>query len=81
MKNPIILVVLIICFFCFQSYSQEQVSANKLKSDFWKHVQFGGGISLSFGNDFFSGTLAPSAIYRFNEIFATGIGINTTYNK
>ena len=40
MKNPIILVVLIICFSCFQSYSQEQVSANKLKSDFWKHVQF-----------------------------------------
>jgi len=81
MKNPIILVVLIICFSCFQSYSQEQVSAQKQKSDFWKHVQFGGGISLSFGNDFFSGTLAPSAVYRFNELFATGIGINMTYNK
>ena len=53
MKNLIILFALIICFSCFQSYSQEQVSAQKQKSDFWKYVQFGGGISLSFGNDFF----------------------------
>ena len=80
MKNPFILFVLIFYFSCFQSYSQEQVSAQKQKSDFWQHVHFGGGVSLSFGSEFFSGTLAPSTIYRFNEKFATGVGLNMTYN-
>ena len=50
-------------------------------NDFWNHVRFGGGIGLSFGDGFFSGTLAPSAIYEFNEQFALGVGVNGTYNK
>lgn len=50
-------------------------------NDFWNHVQFGGGIGLGFGNGFFSGTLAPSAIYQFNPQFAMGLGISGTYNK
>lgn len=50
-------------------------------SDFWNHVRFGGGIGLSFGDGFFSGTLAPSAIYEFNQQFAFGLGLNGTYNK
>ncbi len=45
-------------------------------SDFWNHVRFGGGIGLSFGDGFFSGTLAPSAIYEFNQQFALGLGLN-----
>lgn len=36
---------------------------------------------MSFGDGFFSGTLAPSAIYEFNEQFALGVGLNGTYNK
>ena len=58
-------------------HSQIQDPAN----DFWSHVRFGGGIGLSFGNGFFSGTLAPSAIYQFNSKFATGVGLNFTYNE
>ncbi len=50
-------------------------------NDFWRHVRFGGGIGLSFGDGFFSGTLAPSAIYEFNDQFALGVGLNGTYNK
>ena len=34
---------------------------------FWNNVRFGGGLGLSFGSDFFSGTIAPSAIYEFNN--------------
>lgn len=49
-------------------------------NDFWNHVRFGGGIGLSFGDGFFSGTLAPSAIYEFNPQFALGVGLNGTYN-
>ena len=48
---------------------------------FWEKVSFGGGLGLSFGDGFFSGTIAPSAIYNFNEKFALGVGLNGTYAK
>lgn len=51
------------------------------QNNFWENVRFGGGIGLGFGNGFFSGTIAPSAIYQFNPQFAMGVGINGTYNK
>lgn len=57
------------------------VMAQDKSSDFWNHVRFGGGIGLSFGDGFFSGTIAPSAIYEFNEQIALGLGLNGTYNK
>lgn len=59
----------------FLSYGQEE------KSNFWSHVRYGGGIGLSFGSGFFSGTLAPSAIYEFNDQLAMGIGLNGTYTS
>ena len=54
---------------------------NKTPSEFWRHVRFGGGIGLSFGEGFFSGTLAPSAIYEFDSQFALGLVLNGTYNS
>ncbi|OBX26414.1 hypothetical protein LX77_01351 [Gelidibacter algens] len=57
-----------------------QLNASSASSDFWTHVRFGGGIGLSFGDGFFSGTLAPSAIYEFDDQFALGVGLNATYN-
>ena len=72
-----------ILFFSFlllistQLFSQ---NASSNSNEFWKNVRFGGGIGLSFGDGFFSGTLAPSAIYEFNEQFALGVGLNGTYN-
>lgn len=44
-------------------------------------VRFGGGIGLSFGSGYFSGTLAPSAIYQFNDQFALGVGLSGTYSS
>lgn len=49
------------------------------KSDFWKHVRFGGGIGVSTGNNVFSATLAPSAIYDFNNKFSLGVGLTGSY--
>lgn len=60
------------------SFSQNPSSKS---NNFWEHVRFGGGIGLSFGDGFFSGTLAPSAIYQFNDYFALGVGLNGTYNS
>lgn len=57
-----------------------QMNSAAESSDFWNHVRFGGGIGLSIGDGFFSGTLAPSAIYEFNPQFALGVGLNGTYN-
>lgn len=51
------------------------------KDDFWSHVRFGGGFGLGFGDGFFSATLAPSAIYEFNETVALGVGLNGTINN
>lgn len=72
----------LIAFFIMVSFSncihaQQYPQSN----DFWNHVRFGGGIGLSFGDGFFSGTLAPSAIYEFNNNVALGVGLNGTYNK
>lgn len=68
----------LVCFFMAFAFSQNN-SFNK--SPFWDNVQFGGGIGLSFGDGFFSGSLAPSAIYRFNPYVATGVGLNFSYSS
>lgn len=58
------------------------VAISQQKSnDFWNQVSFGGGIGLNFGDDFFSGTIAPSGIYEFNNSFALGLGLNATFDN
>ena len=69
---------LLIATVSLNSYAQLQTS--QTSPDFWNHVRFGGGIGLSFVDNFFSGTIAPSAIYEFNPIFALGVGLSGTYN-
>lgn len=75
-KNVLVSVFLIVI-----SHSLVAQTNSVQSNDFWKHVRFGGGIGLSFGDGFFSGTLAPSAIYEFNPQFALGVGLNGTYNS
>jgi len=77
--NTIIVTVLLLFYGLI--ISQAQVEVKKQKSQFWQHVHFGGGIGLSFGSNYFSGTLAPSAIYRCNEKFSTGAGLSVSYGK
>lgn len=76
-KKSLLLFVLVFIFKVFGTKSQ---TSNPHES-FWQHVRFGGGIGLSFGNGFFSGTLAPSAIYEFTPEFAMGVGLNGTFNS
>ena len=70
----------IIMIFMFALASLNSQAQNE-RSKFWSHVQYGGGLGLSFGDGFFSGTIAPSALYRFNDRFATGIGLSGTYSS
>lgn len=73
--------ILFIVIFCFLTSSFWSLKAQDDSFKFWDHVRFGGGLGLSFGDGFFSGTIAPSAIYEFNDQFALGVGLNGTYNS
>ncbi|HSD15447.1 MAG TPA: hypothetical protein VLB74_12420 [Flavobacterium sp.] len=51
----------------------------KQKSDFWKKVQFGGGLSLSFSGNYTYILVAPGAIYPLNRYVAVGAGLQYSY--
>ena len=53
----------------------------KTKSDFWNHVQFGGGLGLSIGSGYTDISIARSAIYTVNQYFSVGLGAQYTYAK
>lgn len=72
------LLTLVCCFFTSFLLAQNISSP---RTSFWNNVQFGGGIGLSFGDGFFSGSLAPAAIYRFNPTVGAGVGLNAIYSK
>lgn len=76
-KNYLKTILLLILF----GSTFSTLNAQDSQDSFWNNVRFGGGLGLSFGNGFFSGTIAPSAIYEFNNQFAAGIGLNATYAK
>ncbi len=75
-------IIAFLVFSCFvaTSVKAQDITKNQ-KSLFWQKVRIGGGIGLGFGDGFFSGTLAPSAIYQFDDQFALGVTLNATYNK
>jgi len=85
MKNPFSIkhkvALSFIVFFAFVLSIKAQNTVTNDASNFWQDVRFGGGLGLSFGDGFFSGTIAPSAIYQFNTQFSAGIGLNATYSK
>ncbi len=55
------------------------IPAQKKSSDFWNHVQFGGGIGGGIGNQYSNLYVAPSAIYNFNAYFSAGTGLQMSY--
>lgn len=81
MKKNKIKRVFRIFMFLFLLLSLSKTQAQKESFDFHPHIRFGGGIGLSFGDGFFSGSLSPSAIYQFNQQFAMGLGLSGTYSS
>jgi hypothetical protein len=47
--------------------------------NFWQKVRFGGSAGLGFGSGYTDVTLAPGAIYQFNNYIAMGAGLQGTY--
>lgn len=72
-----LLVSLIFIIMTVTAVAQNPVS----KSEFWNRVRFGGGIGLGFSNGGFNGSIAPSAIYQFNDQFASGVSLSFNYAK
>lgn len=74
MKSIFLTIIFVITNFICLAQEQNQ-------SNFWQNVRFGGGIGLNVGNGFFSGTLAPQAIYDFNPYFSAGVGLTGSYSS
>ncbi len=85
MKKIILSTLLILLVFKTNSlYSQETQKTNNqpiTKSSFWQDVQFGGGLGLGIGNGFTNISVAPSAIYNFNQYVSAGLGLQYSYLK
>lgn len=74
-------------FFCLISlflisFFDVQSQTNPPKSSpFWSKVRYGGGFGLAVGNNFTDITLAPGAIYDYNQYVSLGFGIQGSYVK
>ena len=73
-----LLVLLFLSLFSTTS-AQGPSSMPNQPSNFWRNVQFGGGIGLNFSSGYTDVFLAPSAIYNFNPTVALGAGLNLNY--
>ncbi|MBV7268751.1 alpha-ketoglutarate decarboxylase [Winogradskyella luteola] len=78
LSNKILMSVFLALAFSNTSLAQDNLDSN---NSFWKNVQFGGGLGLNFGDGFFSGALAPAALYRHNTYVSTGVGLNFQYSS
>jgi long-subunit fatty acid transport protein len=70
--------IIAVLLFFNSGFSQEASQQNP-ENNFWKNVQFGGGLGLGFGSGYTDITIAPTAIYNFNEYFSLGTGVQYSY--
>ena len=86
-KNTRLSICLMFCcviiggFSPFDVLAQETNSQTSPENNFWNSVRFGGSLGLNFGNRSFTGIIAPSAVYDFNNYISGGIGLNAAYAK
>ena len=73
------LLIILFLFIITPLLAQGPSSAPNTPSNFWKNVQFGGGIGLNISSGYTDIFFAPSAIYNFNPVVAIGAGLNLNY--
>lgn len=66
-------------FCAISSVLGQETHQKHQKSNFWRHVQFGGGFGIAAGSSFTDITIAPNAIYNINDYLALGTGIQGSY--
>lgn len=79
MKTNIIKTVLLLIFTTCNIFVSHSQNSTKIQPNFWDNVQFGGGLGLNFSKEFTDITIAPGAIYNFNEFFSAGAGLQYSY--
>ena len=75
------LLAIITLFFTTITIAQQTNMAPQPENQFWRNVQFGGGLGLGFGSGYTDISIAPSAIYNFNQYVALGLGLQYKYLK
>jgi len=75
------LLLLILLESQFSIFAQNKPMPKAKTDSFWEHVQFGGGFGLNIGNGYTDVTVAPSAIYNFNDYFSLGSGLQYSHIK
>jgi hypothetical protein len=71
--------ILVILFSFHHLSAQKQTITPGSQNNFWKNVQFGGGLGLSIGSGYTDVTVSPSAIYNINPIVAVGTALHFGY--
>ncbi len=51
------------------------------KNEFWRNVQFGGGLGLGIGSGYTNIMVAPSGIYNISPYVSMGLGAQYSYVK
>ena len=77
-KKVLLIQILIIYFSHSYLFAQE---TNAPERAFFEDVRFGGSLGASFSNGYFSGYVAPKAIYDFNRYTSAGIGLAGSYRN
>lgn len=54
-------------------------TATAQDNDFWSKVRFGGAAAAAFGSGYTDVTLAPGALYQFNQFAALGVSVSGSY--
>jgi hypothetical protein len=78
-KTTLYFAVLLFLTVQISLYAQTNTLSSDAPHPFWSKVRYGGGIGLNVGNNFTNITLAPAAIYEFNNYFAMGAGLQGSY--
>lgn len=76
-------IVFTVSFLLFWGFGNaQQTPLPKAKTDsFWENVQFGGGLGVGVGSGYTNITVAPSAVYNFNDYLGLGGGLQYGYLK
>ncbi len=70
----IVILILLVNF----SMAQDSIP-RATKSEFWKKVQFGLGGGIGISNGYTNISLSPYAVYRVNDYFSVGPGLQGSY--
>ncbi|ESU26899.1 hypothetical protein FSS13T_10700 [Flavobacterium saliperosum S13] len=65
---------------CLSLKAQDTLISHQ-KNDFWRNVQFGGGLGLGVGSGYTNIMVAPSGIYNINPYVSAGLGTQYSYVK